>query len=371
MIRLLAAIVFFVCAVSNAFALDVKEITSASGIEAWFVERHVAPLVHVRFAFAGGSASDEKGFEGTAMLLSGMMDEGAGSYDGETFRRQIDDHGMSIAFNYGFDNFYGYLSAPIQYQAEAAELTQLALTEARFPEDAVERERDFYLSSEQARQQSPDSTVGRASLALALPDHPYVEAATMALQGLPQVGRQQLTEAQQRIFVRSRLKVVVVGDMNEEQAKGYLDQLFGTLPEGVPALPQSVSSTAVGPQLKIIPADTAQTLIQFRMQGLPESDPDYQATSVAVQIVDIALNDLIREQHGMSYGVSFEQRDYVRAHFLIGRLSTAANSNLARQRHCSRGSLRSALIPEVAWPMCFLISAYQASAATTWHRLVR
>jgi zinc protease len=323
MIRLLAAIVLFVCVFSNAFALDVKEITSAAGIKAWFVERHVAPLVHVRFAFAGGSASDEKGFEGTAMLLSGMMDEGAGPYDGETFRRKIDDHGMSIAFNYGLDNFYGYLSVPIQYQAEAAELMRLALTEARFPEEAIERERDFYLSSELARQQSPDSTVGRASLALALPGHPYVEAATMALQGLPHVGRQQLTEAQQRIFVRSRLKVAIVGDMSEDQAKHYLDQLFGTLPEGMPPLPHSVSDAAAGPQLKVISADTAQTLIQFRVQGLPESDPDYQAASVAVQIIDTALNDLIREQHGMSYGVFFEQQDYVRAHFLIGRLNTA------------------------------------------------
>jgi zinc protease len=337
MIRFIAAIILLLYASGNAIALDVKEITSPLGIKAWFVERHVAPLVHVRFAFAGGSTSDGKGFEGTAMLLSGMMDEGAGPYNGEAFHRQADDHGIMIAFDYGMDNFYGYLSSPIEHQANAAELMRMALTEAQFPVEAVERERDYFITMEHARQQSPEDIAARASLALALPGHPYVEAATKALQGLPQIGREQLMEAQRRIFVRSRLKVVIVGDMSELQAKNYLDQLFGALPEGAPAPPRPAARLAAGPQLKILPAETAQTVIQFEMQGLPESHPDYQAVSLASQIIQNVLNDLVREQQGLSYGVFFGQRDYAGANLLIGYLTTANTTAGVALVHVKQG----------------------------------
>jgi zinc protease len=330
MIRLFTAAVLLFLACGSAFALEVKEITSASGIKAWFVERHLVPLIHVRFAFARGSTSDEKGYEGAAMLMAGLMDEGAGPYDGEAFRRQIEDHGIDFRFNYGFDNFHGLLSTPAQYQADAAKLLRLALTETSFPDKAVERMRQYFLTREQARQQNLDAIANRASLVLALPEHPYVEAETEAPRGLTRIGRRQLLEARERIIARSGLKVAIVGDMNEEQAKAYLDQMFGSLPEGASPAPPANTPLTAGPQLQVIPADTAQTLIQFGGQGLPESDPDYLAASIASFIAYATLNDLVRERRGLSYGVSFEQWDFEGAHFLVGRLKTAnATAGLA------------------------------------------
>jgi zinc protease len=323
MIRLFTVAVLLFLACGGAFALEVKEITSASGIKAWFVERHVVPLIHVRFAFARGTTSDEKGYEGATMLMAGMMDEGAGPYDGAAFRRQIEDYSISFKFDYGYDNFYGMLITPVQYQAEAAKLLRLALTETGFPDEAVERMRQYFLTREQALQQNPDAIASRASLALALPGHPYAEVGTKVPRGLTRVGRRQLIEARERIMVRSGLKVAIVGDMSEEQAKAYLDQLFGSLPEGASLPSPANTSLIAGPQLQVIPADTAQTLIQFGTQGLPESDPDYLAAGVASFIASSTLNDLVRERRGLSYGVSFGQLDFDGAHFLVGSLKTA------------------------------------------------
>jgi zinc protease len=332
MIRLFTAAVILFLACGSAFALEVKEITSASGIKAWFVERHVVPLIHVRFAFAQGTTSDEEGYEGAAMLLAGMMDEGAGPYEGAAFRRQIEDYGIGFSFNYGFDNFYGVLSTPAQNQAEAAKLLRLALTETDFPDEAMERMRQYFLTREQARQQNLDAIANRASLVLALPEHPYVEAETEAPRGLTRIGRRQLIEARERIIVRSGLKVAIVGDMSEEQAKAYLDQLFGSLPEGTSLPPPANTPLTTGPQLQVIPADTEQTLIQFGGQGVPESDPDYLAASIAAFIGNSTLNDIVRETLGLSYGVSFEQWDFKGAHFLVGRLKTAnATAGMALQ----------------------------------------
>ena len=337
MIRVLVATVFLVVASAQAFALEVKEITSTSGIRAWFVERHVAPVVHVRFAFEGGSTSDEKGFEGTAMLMSGMLNEGAGPYDGSSYRQKVRDIGMWLGFDQGVDYFYGYMSVPVQYRKEAADLVKITLAEPHFPDEAIARMRDYYLSSEWARQQNPEYIAGRASLAQALQGHPYVDAFTLAPQGLPHVGRKELEEMRKRSFVLSRLNVVIVGDMSEAEAAAYLDQLFASLPQGEPLAPPPVATLAPGPQLEVIPAETAQTFFEFRLQGIPETDPDYVAATVATQIVEETLNELIREQRGMSYGVNFQQGDYRRMHVLRGRFSTANATAWAALGEVRRG----------------------------------
>ncbi len=71
--------------------MKVERVVSPLGIEAWLVQEKNVPLIAMQFAFNGGAAQDEVGKEGTAYLLSGMLDEGAGDLTSTQFQEKIEE----------------------------------------------------------------------------------------------------------------------------------------------------------------------------------------------------------------------------------------------------------------------------------------
>ena len=59
----------------NANAFEVQTLTSPKGIDYWLVESSTLPLVTMKFSLKQGSVRDEAGKEGTAYLLSGLLDD--------------------------------------------------------------------------------------------------------------------------------------------------------------------------------------------------------------------------------------------------------------------------------------------------------
>lgn len=92
-IRLVLALLLFLTAAAPAAeaAVKVERVVSPGGIEAWLVENHANPIFSLSLAFRGGSTViDQPGKEGTADLLAGMMNEGAGPHDSQAFQRQLE-----------------------------------------------------------------------------------------------------------------------------------------------------------------------------------------------------------------------------------------------------------------------------------------
>ena len=94
---------------SSAHAITIQEVKSKGGITAWLVEEHAIPLIAMSFSFEGGSAADPADKPGLAHFLSGMLDEGAGDLDSDTFQTREDDLAMKLSFDTGLDNFSGSL----------------------------------------------------------------------------------------------------------------------------------------------------------------------------------------------------------------------------------------------------------------------
>src|SRR5882757_10082128 len=92
-----------------ARAAAIQEVTSPSGIKAWLVEDYTVPIVAMNIAFRGGAAQDPVGKAGLANLMSGLLDEGAGSLDSRAFQAKLEDLSVEMHFDAGSDAFYGSL----------------------------------------------------------------------------------------------------------------------------------------------------------------------------------------------------------------------------------------------------------------------
>ena len=104
---LFLAILFLVLPALAARAMDIQQVTSSKGINAWLVEDHSIPIVAIRFVFDGGSTQDPAGKEGLVNLMTGLFDEGAGDLDSEAFQTRLDDAGAEMGFDAARDGTYG------------------------------------------------------------------------------------------------------------------------------------------------------------------------------------------------------------------------------------------------------------------------
>ncbi|NKO00959.1 M16 family metallopeptidase, partial [Weissella cibaria] len=129
-----------------AAAVDIRQVVSPGGIEAWLVEDHTNPLIALRIAFRGGSGMDPEGKEGLADMTSALLDEGAGEYDSQAFQGRMQDLSIRISFDAGRDAFYGSVQTLSENREEAFRLLRLSLSEPRFDAEPVTRIRSQLLA---------------------------------------------------------------------------------------------------------------------------------------------------------------------------------------------------------------------------------
>ena len=152
--------------------LKVQTVRASCGVEAWLVEERGLPMIAVDFSFDGGASLDPAGLAGSANLTAGLLDEGAGPHDSETFQGRLADHAISLGFEGRRDDVHGYLQTLSSHRDAAFDLLALALNAPRFDADAVSRVRGQVIASLQRQAQNPDAICRNALYAAAFPDHP-------------------------------------------------------------------------------------------------------------------------------------------------------------------------------------------------------
>ena len=85
-------------AVFPAQALTVQKVVSPLGIEAWLVEDHTNSIIATEIDFRGGSSLDPESKAGLATMVAGLLDEGAGDMDSQTFQGKLEDLAISLGF---------------------------------------------------------------------------------------------------------------------------------------------------------------------------------------------------------------------------------------------------------------------------------
>jgi zinc protease len=291
----------------SAGAVDIQQVVSPKGIEAWLVEEHTVPVIAVSFAFEGGSAQDPAGKAGVAYMLSGLLDEGAGPLDSRAFQTALDEYSIGLSFDASRDTFSGSLQTLSEHRDEAVRLARLALTEPRFDAEPVERIRSQIVTSIKAGERDPGEIASRAMMEAVFGSHPYAAPYEGTAESVAGITADDLRAYRNKIIARDNLKVAVVGDIDAAALGPMLDQIFGDLPVkanriGIPDVaPREAKAIDV-------PMAIPQAIIQVAGNGLKRDDPDFITASVASYILgggsfSSRLYEEIREKRGLAYSV--------------------------------------------------------------------
>ncbi len=292
----------------SAQAIEIQRVISKGGIEAWLVEDHSLPIISMRFLFPGGAATDPIDRHGTANMVGGLLDEGAGDLDSQAFQSRLADESISLSFSASRDNFGGNLKALTRNRDEAFDLLRLALTKPRFDTDAVERIRAQILAGIAARTNNPNQIAQRTFWAATFPGHPYSRPREGTAESVAAITNVDLRTFVTRRLARSELIVGVVGDITPDDLKMLLDQTFGDLPERAEAFTIPKAEPAAAGDVIVVRKNNPQSRVLFGQKGLYRDDPDYYSALVLNHILGggsftSRLYDEIREKRGLAYSV--------------------------------------------------------------------
>ncbi len=328
---------------SHAAAMKIETVKTPGGIEAWLVTERSVPMMALKFAFAGGSVQDPVGKEGVANFMSAMLDEGAGDLTSAQFQERMEELAMRMSFEDDKDTFYGNFQTLTVNRDKARDLLKLAVTKPRFDTDAADRIRNQLLASLVYSARDPEKVAGREWFAHAFAGHPYARPSEGTKESLTAIGRDDLEAYRRRIFAKSNLKVVAVGDIDANELAALLDAVFGDLPAKADLI--DVPKTAPkGAIQKVVEMNVPQSVAFFGLPAMARKDPDFMPTFVMNQILGgggfaSRLMEEVREKRGLAYSVYSYIQPYQNASVFAGGVATK-NEEMGRSLDVIRSELK-------------------------------
>ena len=339
MLRIVLTAWFAVMATVDAAAVNIKEVTSDGGIDAWLVEEPSIPFVALEIRIRGGTSLDADGKRGAINLMMALVEEGAGDMDARAFQEARE----SLAASFSFRAFDDTMSISAQFltenQDEALALLRSALVNPRFDQEAIDRVRAQVLSGIASDLKNPNRIAGAALNAAAFGDHPYGTNADGTVESVNALTRDDMIAAHQATFTRDRISVGAVGDITATELSDLLDDLLGALPAEGPPLPADVDFGLEG-GLTVIPYDTPQAVALFGHAGIERDDDDFFAAYIINQVLgaggfESRLMTEVREKRGLTYGISTFLIPKFHAELYLGQVASA-NSTIAEAIEVTR-----------------------------------
>ncbi len=326
-----------------AQAIEVQEVTSPGGIDAWLVEENSLPFVSLQIEFQGGASLDREGKRGAVNMMSGLLEEGAGDLDARAFAKEVERLAAHFSFGASDDSFSVSAQFLNENRDQAVALLRQVLLAPRFDADAVERVRAQVISVIASDLQDPQSIAGRRFSAKAFGDHPYGSPEQGTLESVATLSAEDLRNAKDDVIALDRVKVGAAGDISAKELGVLLDELLGDLPaEGAP-MPEQAQVLLEG-GIEVVPFDTPQSVAIFGDAGIARDDPDFFAAFVMNHILGGAgfesrLMTEVREKRGLTYGIGsyLVPKDY--AALIMGQVASS-NDKIAESIEVIRAEWR-------------------------------
>lgn len=308
MFRVLIALCLSIAATTAHAEIDIIEITSPGGINAWVVEEPSIPFVALELRFRGGASLDRPGKRGAVNLMTGLIEEGSGDMDAQAFQTERE----GLAANFGFRAYDDTLSISASFLTEnkdrALALFRQALVAPTFEQDALDRVRAQVLSGIARDAKDPNSIAGAVFDAAAFDGHPYGSAINGTVESVSALTREDMVQAHRDALTLDRIYVAVVGDITANAVGPMLDELLGDLPTEGPMLPDDVTFGLAG-GVTVVDFETPQSVALFGHAGMKRDDPDFFAAYIMNQVLgaggfESRLMNEVREKRGLTYGIS-------------------------------------------------------------------
>jgi len=287
--------------------VQIEHWQTRQGSRVYFVQGNDLPMVDIQVVFDAGSARDGKQ-SGISALTSKMLDTGAGSWDADTIAQRFENVGTQFGSGISLDMAWVSLRTLTEKKLfdKALETAQVILSDPKFNQQDFQREKKQTLAALKRRQESPGELASLAFYKALYGDHPYASSPSGYVETVSALTADDLRTFYKKHYVSANAIVVIVGDVNRQQAEKIADKLLANLPKGQPPEPlPEVKMPKQGEQINI-KFPSQQTHVLSGLPGTYRKDADYFPLYVGNHIlggsslVSLLFKE-VREKRGLAY----------------------------------------------------------------------
>ena len=287
--------------------LQIEDIKTPGGINVWFVQEESLPIVSVSLIFRGGSSLDPDTKEGLAVMVSSLIDEGAGDLNSYEFQKKLSDLSISLSFDSDRDSFSASLKTLRSHYKEAFKLLGLSLNKPRFDDEPVSRIKNQIMLKLKMDAADPDRIASKLWFQKAFVNHQYSKSLYGSQESIRDISVNDMRKFVAQRFCLDNLIISVVGDISESELIHVVDQNLAMLPNcNFNYVRNSIKLLNSGIYLEKKPLP--QSTIFFGQKGVMRDDPDYFGLRMLNYIIGgggfvSRLTKEIREKEGLAYSI--------------------------------------------------------------------
>jgi len=306
----LLAFLFLVFSQSVWSAAKIDHWQTAQGSRVYYVHTEGLPMVDIQVVFDAGSARDGAQF-GVSALTSALLDTGAGAWNADQIAQRFESVGA--LFGSGISNDTAWVSLRTLTDKalfdKALETLEILLAKPAFTEADFQREKKRTLAGLKQREEEPDELASIAFYRALYGEHPYAHPAAGMIETVAKLTAEDLRRFYQRYYVAANAIVVIVGDLNRQQAEQTAAALLAGLPAGEKPAPLPEVAMPQKAARQHIEFPSKQTHVLVGLPGSYRKDPDYFSLYVGNHILGGSglvskLFNEVREKRGLAYSAS-------------------------------------------------------------------
>jgi len=296
--------------VKGTSATAMKAETAASPTEEFDVEGlHVilrrnpsSETVSAKAFLQGGLGWAGRERAGLELLLLEIAEKQSVHYPKEKMARELTRLGAQLASNTAADYSTFTLTALRRSFAESMRIFLDALVHPLINDSELALARERRLTAIKSEEDNPDAWIERLSMETAYGDHPYAANPLGTEAVVKAATAKQLSDLHAASVNRSRLLLVVVGNVTREELEAVLKPVVKDLPAGnyrpsaVAAIPNADRAAT-----KLVARDLPTVYVSGFFPAPNIGSEDYAAALVGVNILSDRLFEEVRTKRNLSY----------------------------------------------------------------------
>ena len=300
----------------------------------YFVQRKELPMLDIAVLFKAGSVYDEK-LPGLSSLTNEMIGEGAKNLSANKIAELFEGVGAQFDANSNRDMAVVHLRTMTQKPMldDALKTFQTVLDQPTFPITALQRIKKQALTSLALEDQNPWNVAKNEFYKELYRSFPYAHNPLGDKDSINKISRNDILEFYQRYYTGKNARVIIVGDISQNQAKDISQEIVGKLPPGISAPTLKLPKSQLLSAQKHVIKQTHQATIVLGQIGISPDNAQYFPLLVGNAILGglpltSILYQQIRDEKGLAYfaNSSFEPLEY-RGTFMIGLQTKASNQS--------------------------------------------
>ena len=291
-----------------------------SGLQVIAARMAGAPLVELELVLPAGGARDPADRPGLAALVAGLLDEGTSERSALEIASAIERIGGRLDAGTNWNVATAGVRVLAANLDEALDLLAEIVRRPTFPEEEVERARRNRLTDLLRRRDRPGVLASDHLYRLIYGDTTYGRPLLGTPASVRSLRRDDLVAFYQRHYRLGDATLLAAGDLDPDELEGVLAKRFEPMEPAETTGPRASTGASdlhpfiepperPGVRIRVLDRPgSPQTELRVGHAAIPRSHPDWTALAVLNSLFGgkftSRINLILREEHGLTYGVS-------------------------------------------------------------------